>query len=151
MEHSCAFTGHRDINPEQLEYVKGEIRREVLAAIADGYTHFLCGMARGTDLIFASVVADFKTQFSLILEAALPYPKRAEVKDLEFQRLISCCDTVVAHSEKYFPGCFAVRNKFMVQNSSRLIAAFDGQEKSGTASTIRYAKKLDRDICIIQI
>lgn len=151
MEHYCAFTGHREIAPERLEYVKSEIRREVLEAIADGYTDFLCGMAQGADLIFASVVVELKQSHKLILEAALPYPKRAAAKDPGFQRLLMCCDIVGVHSKSYFPRCFMVRNEFMVQSSTRLIAVFDGREKSGTAATIRFARVRKLDVHIIDI
>lgn len=151
MEHACAFTGHREIDPSRLEYVKSEIRREVLEAVADGYTDFLCGMARGSDLIFASVVAELKAQYPLILEAALPYPKRAACNDPEFQRLLRCCDVIGVHSKAYFPRCFMVRNEFMVQNSKRLIAVFDGRERSGTGSTICYARVRELDVRIIDI
>lgn len=54
IKQSCVFTGHRKIAPERLEYVKNKIRREVLAAIRGGCTGFLCGMAKGADISFAS-------------------------------------------------------------------------------------------------
>lgn len=151
MEHYCAFTGHRKIDPARLEYVKSEIRREVLAAIADGYNYFLCGMADGADLLFASVVVELKEEHHLILEAALPYPKRAAAPDPEFQRLLQCCNAVGVHSKAYFSRCFMVRNEFMVKCSNRLIAVFDGRERTGTGATIRYARVHESDVHIIDI
>ena len=152
IKHSCAFTGHREIDPARLEFVTSEIRREVLSAIADGYTDFLCGMARGTDLIFASVVVELREQYPhLVLEAALPYPRRAANPDPEFQRLLQSCNVIGVHSKSYFPRCFAVRNEFMVECSSRLIAVFDGREHSGTGSTICFARVRELDVHIINV
>ena len=36
----CCVTGHRDIPAERITYVEQELRREVRAAIEDGYTRF---------------------------------------------------------------------------------------------------------------
>ena len=35
---TCCVTGHRDIPKEYLDYVEQELRREVQAAIEDGFT-----------------------------------------------------------------------------------------------------------------
>ena len=49
--HRCAFTGHR---PERIRGMEVEIiaglRKEILAAIEDGYTTFITGCSRGVDL-----------------------------------------------------------------------------------------------------
>ena len=37
-EKTCCVTGHRDIPEDRIAYVEQELRREVLAAIQDGYT-----------------------------------------------------------------------------------------------------------------
>lgn len=46
----CAFTGHR---PEKLNgkeaYVIVELRKEIVNAVADGYTTFVTGCSRGID------------------------------------------------------------------------------------------------------
>ena len=44
---TCCVTGHRDIPKEYLDYVEQELRREVQAAIEDGYTRFISGFAEG--------------------------------------------------------------------------------------------------------
>ena len=55
---TCCVTGHRDIPAERIAYVEQELRREVRAAIEDGYTRFNSGCAEGTDLMFAAIVAE---------------------------------------------------------------------------------------------
>ena len=54
---TCCVTGHRDIPAERISNVEQELRREVRAAIEDGYTRFISGFAEGTDLMFAAIVA----------------------------------------------------------------------------------------------
>ena len=52
---TCCVTGHRDIPVEKQGFVEEALRREVAAAIEDGYTRFISGFAAGVDLMFASV------------------------------------------------------------------------------------------------
>lgn len=75
-ENTCCFTGHRDIPADRLPVVSTKLRTEILQAISDGYTHFICGFASGASLIFAALVAEFKKGCPLVLEAAIPYPSR---------------------------------------------------------------------------
>jgi uncharacterized phage-like protein YoqJ len=89
-ENTCCFTGHRDIPTNQLLVASDKLRTEILQAISDGYTHFICGFAVGTDLIFAEIIAELKQKCSLVLEAAIPYPDRMNTPDEAFQRLIAC-------------------------------------------------------------
>ena len=57
---TCCVTGHRDILAEQMDRIQELLRREILAAIGDGYTHFISGFAAGTDMCFAEIVAELK-------------------------------------------------------------------------------------------
>ena len=76
-EKTCCVTGHRDIPKEYLDYVEQELRREVQAAIENGFTRFISGFAEGVDLMFAAIVAEEKARHpELFLEAAIPYPGR---------------------------------------------------------------------------
>ena len=75
----CCVTGHRDIPTDRAVYVEQALRREVLAAIEDGYTRFISGFAEGTDLMFAAIVAEQKEYIpNLYLEAALPYQNKKQ-------------------------------------------------------------------------
>lgn len=61
---TCCITGHRDIPAEKKEFVEEALRREVAAAIEDGYTRFISGFAEGADLMFAAVVAAAKKKMA---------------------------------------------------------------------------------------
>ena len=89
----CCVTGHRDIPTDRAVYVEQALRREVLAAIEDGYTRFISGFAEGTDLMFAAIVAEQKEYSpNLYLEAALPYAGRIKTKASNFT---ICCESAM--------------------------------------------------------
>ena len=142
-EKTCCVTGHRDIPAEQMDRIQKLLRQEILAAIEDGYTHFISGFAAGADLLFANIVAELKEIYPITLEAAIPYPGRMKTPDETFQRLIRCCDTVKIHSDSYFKGCYMRRNRYMVDQSQRVVAVYNGRPTGGTAATVRYAKGKD--------
>ena len=136
---TCCVTGHRDIPEQKKETITQLLRQEILKAIADGYTHFISGFATGADLMFADIVVQLKAVYPITLEAAIPYPGRMKTPDKTFQRLIRCGDTVKIHSDCYFKGCYARRNRYMVDQSQRILAVYDGRTTGGTAATLRYA------------
>ena len=138
-EHTCCVTGHRDIPVEKVPYVQDKLYQELLQTIQDGCTHFVSGFASGVDLIFAGIVAGLKQKYPITLEAAIPYPGRMNTPDKEFQRLLKECDIVKVHTEQYSKSCYMVRNRYMVDCSTLVIAVHDGRKSGGTAATIRYA------------
>jgi uncharacterized phage-like protein YoqJ len=151
MGKCCAVTGHREIAESDIEYIASELKREIIQAIEDGYTHFISGFARGVDLIFAEIVAELKTEHPIKLEAAIPYRKRMHTPDKKFQQLIKQCDIVGIHSEEYSSFCFMKRNHAMVRLSSRVIAVYDERKKGGTFSTIKCASSLEKEVRVIHI
>ena len=148
-EKTCCVTGHRNIPAEQADRIRELLRQEILAAIRDGYTHFISGFAAGADFLFAEIVAELKKAYPITLEAAIPYPGRMKAPDKTFQRLIRCCDTVKIHSDSYFKGCYMRRNRYMVDQFQRVIAVYDGRPYGGTAATVRYAS--NREVCIVLV
>ncbi len=149
---TCCVTGHRAIPVDEIERVKSELRKVIMSAIEDGYTHFVSGFAETVDLYFAEIVAELKMNNKEIsLEAAIPYRKRLKAKNILFQKLISECNKVTVYCEEYRLDCFMQRNKGMVNQSNRVIAVYDGRVKGGTAGTIGYAKKMNRELRIIEV
>lgn len=53
---SCCVTGHRDIPADKMEHIKIKLKEEIEKAIADGFTMFISGFAKGVDLLFAELV-----------------------------------------------------------------------------------------------
>lgn len=149
MRKTCCVTGHRDLPAGAEAKIRSELRQEILVAIENGYTHFISGFASGADLMFAETVVELKDRYPITLEAAIPYPGRMKTPDVDFQRLIRCCEVVKVHSERYFKGCFMRRNRYIVDASQRVIAIYDGKETGGTAATVRYALNKGLQICMI--
>lgn len=149
---TCCVTGHRDIPADKLGYVEQELRRELAEAVADGYTRFISGFAEGADLMFAALVVEEKERHpELFLEAALPYAGRVKTKDKRFHKLLRLCDGIKVESQTYAQSCYMERNRYMVSQSQRVIAVYDGREKGGTLFTMRYAHTLGRDVRVISI
>ena len=140
-EHTCCVTGHRTIPDEKAPLVQRQLKVAVVDVITQGYTHFISGFAQGVDLMFAEIVAGLKETHAITLEAAIPCPSRMKTPDETFQRLVVCCDVVRILSDHYFKGCYMRRNRYMVDQSSLVIAVWDGRETGGTAATVRYAQK----------
>ena len=103
-------------------------------------------------MIFAEIVIGQRGQYpDIFLEAALPYASRTKKLDKTEQELLASCNGVKVICEKYRPNCFFQRNRYMVQQSSRVIAVHDGREDGGTFFTMDYARIMGRDLRIITI
>ncbi|WP_368293094.1 SLOG family protein [Dehalobacter sp. TBBPA1] len=158
---TCGFTGYR---PSKLPFPNNEkhpaclrlkalIHDTVEAAIHDGYTHFICGFALGSDTYFAEAVLVLRTLYPQItLEAALACEAQAEnwaQKDRDrFYDLLSRCDVETYISRKYYPRCYLDRNRYIVDHSRRLIAVFDGK-LGGTMYTVNRAQAKKIELVII--
>lgn len=75
-KHRCCFSGHR---PEKLKITEKELARllevEIKRAVASGFTTYITGMARGTDLVAAEIVLRLRERDDrLKLICALPHP-----------------------------------------------------------------------------
>ncbi len=142
----CCFTGHR---PQKLrrpiDDIKVDLENEILNAIKDGYTTFITGMAYGTDIWAGNIVVRLKDRFpDLKLIAAVPFPGFADEWDEEwkskYDRLLAAADLVKTLSMEYSEAAYQLRNEWMVDRSSRVIAVYDGKA-GGTKNTILYARK----------
>ena len=142
--HRCCFTGHR---PEKLnipeQKIKAALETKIQAAIDDGYKTFISGMARGVDIWAAEIVLKYRAMGHPIrLVCAVPYKGfetrwSAEWQE-RYQFALRFADDVKYICPKYIPNCFQIRNKWMVDHSSRLIAVYNGAS-GGTHNTLNYA------------
>ncbi len=141
----CCFSGHR---PEKLRCTESEaialLKKEIEKSVGEGYKTFISGMARGSDIWAAKIVADLKKNYEIRLVCAVPYPGfhsgwKAGWKN-EFESIIALADDVVYICAHYVRGCFHRRNEWMVDKSDKLIAVYCGAA-GGTRNTIRYAER----------
>lgn len=149
---TCCVTGHRHIPEDKLGYVKERLKEQIEVAIADGYTTFISGFAKGVDLLFAELVIEQRDKNpQLFLEAAIPYGERVKTKDPVFCKCLAACNGVHIMQHKYSKDCFIKRNRYMVSLSSRVIAVYDGRLRGGTLFTMRYARAMEKEVREIQI
>lgn len=143
--HRCCFTGHR---PEKLAEDKKKIikalERAIISAINEGYTTFISGMSRGTDIWAAEIVLKLRRKYSIKLICAIPFKNFNGNWDvfwkIHYNKILSKADLIKYICESYRPDCFQVRNEWMVNHSSQVIAIYNGTP-GGTKNTIRYATK----------
>ena len=144
--HRVCFTGHR---PEKLSVserkVVSGLEKKIDEAIAEGYSTFITGMARGVDIWAAEIIIKKrKKNPELKLICALPYEGFEQSWSTDWQKryrnILEHADLVKVISPGYSKACFQKRNEWMVDHSSRVIAVWNG-EPSGTKNTIDYANK----------
>lgn len=103
-------------------------------------------------MLFARLVDMRRKDYpDIFLEAALPYAGRTKQLTWDERKRLSKCNGIKIISEKYHPGCFFQRNRYLIYSSSRVIAVYDGRERGGTWQTIRFARVNKKDLRIIKI
>ena len=138
---TASFTGHRTYDGSRNHELEIAIRD----CYAKGYRYFLCGMAIGFDLEAAKVALALRDELADIkVIAVIPFEGMqqrfsASQRSL-FDKVAGEADEVITLASDYSASVYAVRNNFLVDNSSAVIAYFTG-EKGGTAYTIRRAVK----------
>lgn len=159
---TCAFTGHRpsrfpwgydETNQECIalkEILTGEIMR--LADI--GVTNFLSGMAEGVDVWVSVIVLALQEKNPRIkLHCILPCKTQADNWNFTSQALyhsiLEQADSVVYVSRQYHKTCMMKRNRFMVDHSDILLGVCRKVPRSGAMATINYARKVQREIIIV--
>ena len=155
---TCCFTGYR---PEKLPwgFDEGDPRCARLAQrlydfaealYLSGIRRYLCGMALGSDMLFCQAVIRLRAlHLEIVLEAAIPFPGQSdrwpEQARERYLELLHGCSRITVLSEQYTPACMRERNEYMVNQSSVLVAVYDGK-RGGTMMTVNYAKKQGLEI-----
>ena len=160
---TCCFSGHR---PMKLPWglresdsrccdTKKWIAAQIEELYGSGYRRFMCGMAIGCDMYFAEAVIGLKAVHGdVILFGAIPCSDQADhwnrKQRLMYSELVAQCDEVKVFSPSYTLECMNKRNMFMVNESSALVACFDGMP-GGTMNTIAYAQRNGLDVRILDV
>ena len=131
-----------------------EQKAEIEKAVQRGYATFYCGMALGFDIICAETVLKLKQKYDIYLKGAVPcknqekkWPKEYNTR---YRNLLKRLDGVRCIHEEYADAeCMLERNRYMIDNSSLLIALFNGAD-GGTKYTLDYARAKGLNIVIIE-
>jgi len=154
MQTVC-FSGYR---PEKFAFIfhqgnmayltlEQRIEEAILQAVDGGYTSFMCGMAKGFDLVAGSLVVALKESWAelatLNLVAVLPFDGHGfstEPWCTLHQMVLGGAGDMVTLASQYHSKAYHDRNRYMVDHSSRLICYYDGK-KGGTHFTVKYAEE----------
>ena len=158
----CAFTGHRpgklpwryDETDERCVALKAVLTEQIGLLAEAGVTQFLSGMAEATDTWSAlSVLALREKNPAIKLHCILPCTAQAEKWSASsrelYHSILERADSVVYVSRDYHKDCMLDRNRFMVEHADLLLAVYNGVQRSGTGATVNYARKMGREIIVI--
>ncbi len=148
---TCCFSGYRiekmpfqDESCPAASELFSALDDAIAEAAAAGFRRFLSGMSTGFDLWAAEAVLRARDTLPVQLLCAVPFDGQADrfapAWKRRFNRCLLAADKVYALSRSYHAGCYAARNRFMVDASSRLICYYDGLT-GGTAQTVRLARQ----------
>lgn len=162
MNKTLALTGHRpeklpqngDENSPEIQALKRKLHIEIQKAVAVGYQTFITGLNRGVDFWCAEEILKLKEHYPFLkLIAALPCVNQFKLwQKADTQKhlhLLSKTDDIYTVTIDFTPTCIHERNRYMVDQSSRLIAVYDGNPSSDTAHTVNYAKARGLDLRVI--
>ena len=159
---TCAFTGHRpksfpwryDETAPGCILLKEVLTEQITALAAKGVTDWFSGMALGTDHYCAQIVLDLrKGNPALRLHCILPCEEQADSWSdsarEQYDSLLKQADTIEYVSRTYYAGCMIDRNHRLVDSAGLLLAVYSGTRRSGTGATVNYARKMGREIIVI--
>lgn len=111
-------------------------------------------MAEGADAWAAlAVLALKKENPALKLHCVLPCEGQADkwpgsAREQYFS-ILEQADEIAYVSREYYDGCMLERNRYLVDHAACLLAVYNDERRGGTAMTVRYVRKLNRVVHII--
>lgn len=126
----------------QIPTIEAKLTEKLKKLMIQGTTHFIVGGAVGFDTIAAQKILDLRNDYNKIkLILAIPCEDQSSKWSDE--------DKVIYISKKYEKDCMLKRNRYMVSNSDCVIVAWNGRKRGGTYYTLNYAKKLGKEIILL--
>lgn len=168
MNKTCCFTGYRPhrfafspdgLRPEQVQTALGE---QIRRLYDEGVRTFISGMSAGVDLwAAAEVIALQQDHPEVQLIGAVPFRGQESRWPMplqkEYRRVLEQCQQVeILFDEKEAESdpsaCYRQRNRWMVDRAEVVLAVCEidlPDSRTGTASTVRYARQKQRRIVYI--
>jgi len=128
---------------------------EQITALAEaGVTQYYSGGADGTDLWCAEIVLSLREKNpALNLHCILPFEGQADKwsdsAQERYRFILKQANSVDYVSRNYYDGCMLDRNHRLVESAGLLLAVYNGVRRSGTGATVAYARKMGREIIVI--
>ena len=67
----------------------------------------------------------------------------------QYHSILEQANKIVRTGHEYTKKCMLDRNRYMVDHAGILLAVYNGERRGGTAMTVRYARKLGRQVVIL--
>jgi uncharacterized phage-like protein YoqJ len=136
---NAMITGHRDARCVS----DTAINRLVKMAIAQGISHFYCGMALGVDQAFARILTTYPVTWTAVIPCADQDKLWSRSQRAGYRQLLEVATKQVILNQTYNENCMRQRNLYMVKRSDLCLAVFDGNrygKRSGTAMTLKMVQ-----------
>lgn len=141
MNGICALTGHREL---PASFDKNALYDRLEELIGSGYDYFLCGMARGFDLLALECLLALRREFPVFIEACVPFPGQergyGEGEKRRYREFLALCDKKTVLFDGYRDGCFLARDRYMIDRADAVLA-YCTQTTGGTVYTVNYARR----------
>jgi uncharacterized phage-like protein YoqJ len=108
-------------------------------------SEIVSGMALGWDLAVAQAAINMKIPFTAAIPCENQEHKWPEKSQKQYQNILKHASKSVILSKTYDYQCMQRRNIWMVDNSDRIFALWNGTS-GGTANCINYAKLKNKEI-----
>ena len=163
MMKTCAIIGHRPTrfkfkyneNYSGCKRLKKRLRDQFIQLYEQGFRRFLVGGALGVDMWSGEILLELKKQpeyGDIELVIILPHPGHDTRWDERSKKRMAflrqhCAECVTIGTDTG-PESSYKRNRYLVDHADCLVAVYDNNRnvRSGTGMTVRYAKKLGREI-----
>lgn len=154
MPRIVTITGNRNTTNSDLETIK---RTMELLLRDNDLTAVYFGGARGADTIALKEAHLYKHGFMrddvqlivVVPDTILQQPVETRVVSKTYSdQLIELKQPITANDGF---AAYHIRNRFMVDRATNIIAFWNGEVKSGTWTTVRYAKAREKQIEIVTI
>ena len=162
IDNRCAFTGHRphkfpwryNETDSRCVALKAALAGQIIALSEAGVTDYYSGGADGVDCWAALIVLELRQKNpALKLHCILPHEgqddKWSNSAQERYRFILNQADSVEYVSHEYYNSCMIDRNHRLVEAAGLLLAVYNGEQRGGTAATVRYAQKLGRRIIIL--
>ena len=161
-KNTAAFSGHRphkfpwkdnEDDPRCIT-LKKTLTEQITALAEAGVTDYYSGGADGVDCWASQIVLALREKNSMLkLHCVLPHKGQEDMWSSSAQEryhsILKQADTVEYVSRTYYNGCMIDRNHRLVDSAGLLLAVYSGGRRSGTGATINYARKMGREIIVI--
>lgn len=119
-----------------------------------GVTEYFTGGADEVDCWAAEIVLTMREKNpALKLRCVLPHEGQADrwsdSAQERYHSILERADSVDYVSRQYYDGCMIDRNHRLVESAGLLLAVFNGVRRSGTGATVNYARKMGKEIIVI--